>query len=159
MQWYLAVLKNYVGFSGRARRTEYWMYTLINAIIIVILSVLGAIPHLGFFLILGYLYELGILLPSVAVTVRRLHDTNKSGWWILIGLIPLVGGIVLLIFTVLPGDRGPNRYGDDPKGVPAGLRRPGLSRLLKALPAVVARRLWWLRAMRIYSRRKALVPQ
>lgn len=124
MQWYLAVLKNYVGFSGRARRTEYWMYTLINAIIIVILSVLGAIPHLGFFLILGYLYELGILLPSVAVTVRRLHDTNKSGWWILIGLIPLVGGIVLLIFTVLPGDRGPNRYGDDPKGVPAGYADP-----------------------------------
>ena len=124
MQWYLAVLKNYVGFSVRGRRTEYWMFTLVNAVIIVILSVIGVIPHLGFFLILAYLYELAIVLPSLAVTVRRLHDTSKSGWWILIGLIPIVGGIVLLVFTVLPGDRGPNQYGDDPKGVPAGTASP-----------------------------------
>ncbi len=115
MSWYLAALKNYVGFSGRARRTEYWMFFLFHLIVVVVLSVLD---RLIFQDELGYLtpaYVLLTFIPSLAVTVRRLHDTGRSGWWYLISLVPLVGGIVLLVFTVSEGNTGPNAYGDDPK--------------------------------------------
>jgi uncharacterized membrane protein YhaH (DUF805 family) len=115
MNWYLAVLKNYVGFSGRARRTEYWMFVLFHLIAVVVLSVLdGLVFQDG----QGYLtpaYVLLSILPTLAVVVRRLHDTGRSGWWYLISLVPLVGGIVLLVFTVSEGNMGPNEYGDDPK--------------------------------------------
>lgn len=124
MQWYLAVLKNYVGFSGRARRTEYWMFTLFNAIIVLVLFVLDVAAKSGFVLALMFLYYLAILLPSLAVLVRRLHDIGMSGWWILIGLVPFVGGLVLFVFTVLPGNQGPNKYGDDPKGMPMATPYP-----------------------------------
>lgn len=119
MNWYLAVLKNYVGFSGRARRKEYWMFVLFNLIFaiaaVLIDNVLGlAIKDVGYgpFYIL---YALATLIPSLAVGVRRLHDTGKSGWYFLLGLIPCVGGIILLVFFVTPGDSGSNLYGDDPK--------------------------------------------
>jgi uncharacterized membrane protein YhaH (DUF805 family) len=116
MNWYLAVLKNYAGFSGRARRTEYWMFALINTIIYLALMVLDyylktSIPAL--------VYALAVLLPSLAVGVRRLHDIGKSGAWLLIALIPLIGPIVLLVFTVQAGTEGPNEYGPDPKQAPA----------------------------------------
>ena len=124
MQWYLAVLKNYVGFSGRARRTEYWMYTLFNAIIAAVLYVLLVATHSGVFVALIVLYDLAILLPTLAVLVRRLHDIGMSGWWILIGLVPFVGGIAVFVFTVLPGNQGPNKYGDDPKGMPMAAPPP-----------------------------------
>ncbi len=113
MNWYLAVLKNYVGFSGRARRQEFWMFVLVNFIIGVVLGILGRIA--GVFYVISYLYELAILLPSLAVGVRRLHDTGRTGWWLLIGLIPLVGWIVLLVFYCTAGDSGANKYGPDPK--------------------------------------------
>ncbi len=121
MNWYLKVLKNYVGFSGRARRTEYWMFTLFSVIAAIIAMVLDnllglASSQLGYGPIYG-LYALAVLLPSIAVGVRRLHDTDKSGWWMLIGLIPLLGAIVLLVFFVLEGTHGENRYGPDPKAV------------------------------------------
>lgn len=116
MNWYLAVLKNYAGFSGRARRTEYWMFTLFNVIIIAVLDLVGMAARLGS--ILGGIYALAVLIPSLAVAVRRLHDTGKSGWWILIAVIPVVGSIILLIFMLLPGDRGDNAHGPDPKLVP-----------------------------------------
>jgi uncharacterized membrane protein YhaH (DUF805 family) len=124
VQWYLAVLKNYTDFSGRARRTEYWMFGLVNFAITLVFYVLAFVAHSGFFILLVALYGLAVLLPSLAVLVRRLHDIGMSGWWILIGLVPIVGSIVLLVFTVLPGNRGPNRYGDDPKGAPMAAAYP-----------------------------------
>jgi uncharacterized membrane protein YhaH (DUF805 family) len=124
VQWYLAVLKNYAGFSGRARRTEYWMFALVNFIVTLIFYVLTFATHSGVFLVLLFLYALAVLLPSLAVLVRRLHDIGMSGWWILIGLVPFVGGIVLLVFTLLPGNNGPNRYGDDPRGRPMAAPYP-----------------------------------
>lgn len=114
MSWYLDVLKNYVGFQGRARRTEYWMFTLFNVIITIILSIVETI--VGLPSLLSGLYTLAVLLPSLAVSVRRLHDTGRSGWWILIGLIPLVGSIILLVFMCLDSQNNGNQYGPNPKG-------------------------------------------
>lgn len=113
MSWYLAVLKNYVGFSGRARRTEYWMFFLVNIIISIILGIIDAIIHSQ---ILSLIYGLAVLLPSLAVGCRRLHDTDRTGWWLLIGLIPVIGAIVLIVFFCIAGDTGDNKYGPDPKG-------------------------------------------
>ncbi|HVK08788.1 MAG TPA: DUF805 domain-containing protein [Gemmataceae bacterium] len=113
MQWYLKVLQNYVGFDGRARRTEYWMFTLITIIISIALAVLDVMTGIG---VLGLIYGLATFLPGLAVSVRRLHDTNKSGFWILIAFIPLVGAIILLVFMATEGDRGSNNFGADPKG-------------------------------------------
>ena len=127
MEWYLRVWQRYAEFSGRSRRMEYWMFTLIHAVILLVIAVgifgfsamkqplLGA----GCSLLLGA-YALAAFIPDLALTVRRLHDIDKSGWWILIALVPAVGGIVLLIMAVLDGTRGSNQYGPDPKpGVPA----------------------------------------
>jgi uncharacterized membrane protein YhaH (DUF805 family) len=123
MDWYMKVMKNYVGFSGRARRREYWMFTLFNLIaailIAVIDNVLGTTTATGLGM-LGLLYALLVFLPSLAVCVRRLHDTGRSGWWVLIALIPLLGAIVLLVFMVLDGNRGNNEYGPDPKAMDGG---------------------------------------
>lgn len=110
MNWYLNVLKNYVQFSGRARRTEYWVFSLISFIITIALSLLNEN--------LATLYTLAVLLPSLAVLVRRLHDTNRSGWWLLIALIPVIGGIVLIVFAAQNGHPGANQYGETPKEVP-----------------------------------------
>jgi uncharacterized membrane protein YhaH (DUF805 family) len=105
MNWYLEVLKNYVNFSGRARRKEYWMFFLFNMIISIILNIIaGAID----FALLGTLYSLAVLLPSIAVGVRRMHDTNRSGWYI---LIPIYN----LVLACTEGDKGENEYGPDPK--------------------------------------------
>jgi uncharacterized membrane protein YhaH (DUF805 family) len=112
MDWYLAVLRNYTGFNGRAHRTEYWMFTLVNAIIILALEV-GA-TRSGTVGTVQLLYELCVLLPGLAVGMRRLHDINRSGWWILMGLIPILGWIALIYWYCRPGDVGPNDYGPDP---------------------------------------------
>ena len=117
MSWYLNVLKNYAGFSGRARRQEYWMFALFTAIVAVVLVVLGLaidsqIPYM--------IYMLAVLVPSLAVTVRRLHDTGRSGWWILIGCVPLVN-ITLLVFLCLEGAHEVNEYGANPKLAPQGV--------------------------------------
>ena len=113
MNWYLEVLKKYAVFSGRARRQEYWMFVLISVIITIVLGVIEAI--LGIPGILGTLYALAILVPSIAVTVRRLHDTDRPGLWVLIGLVPFIGAVVLLVFMVLDGTPGENQYGPSPK--------------------------------------------
>jgi uncharacterized membrane protein YhaH (DUF805 family) len=112
MDWYLGVLRNYAVFHGRARRREYWMFALISFIVSL---VLGIIDYLMRTNVLGVLYTLAILIPSLAVHVRRLHDTNRSAWWLLIGLIPLIGAIVLLVFTLMDSDPGDNDYGPNPK--------------------------------------------
>ncbi|MCE7032132.1 DUF805 domain-containing protein [Lysobacter sp. GX 14042] len=119
MYWYLKVLKNYVGFEGRARRKEYWMFTLFSliatiliAVIDVIFGTLDAESGWGLF---GTLYGLAVFLPGLAVSVRRLHDIDKSGWWLLIMFVPLVGILVLLVFAVREGTNSNNRFGPDPK--------------------------------------------
>jgi len=117
MHWYLDVLKKYTVFQGRAHRTEYWMFTLFNMLIYIGLMIIDGILGLGGeggAGLLGLLYSLAVLLPSLAVTVRRLHDTGRSGWWLLIGLIPIVGGIVLLVFMVLDSQPESNQYGPNP---------------------------------------------
>lgn len=119
MNWYLHVLKNYATFSGRARRKEYWMFFLISALISIVLTLLDILLgtysmeyEAGLF---SGLYSLLILIPSIAVVVRRLHDTDRSGWWILISLIPLIGVIVLFVFICLDSQPGINRFGANPK--------------------------------------------
>ncbi|MDO3423524.1 DUF805 domain-containing protein [Chryseobacterium sp. APV1] len=121
MKWYLKVLKQYADFNGRARRTEYWMYLLFNLIFAVIAAVLDNILGLKFSpeIPYGYLYLLYALvtfLPGLAVSVRRLHDVDKSGWFLFISLIPIIGGIWLLVLYATEGTQGRNQYGDDPKG-------------------------------------------
>jgi uncharacterized membrane protein YhaH (DUF805 family) len=113
MKWYLEVLKKYAVFSGRAHRTEFWMFTLVNIIIVVVLSVIEGL--LGSPGIVCLIYNLAVLIPCIAVTVRRLHDIDRSGWWILISLIPLIGAIVLLVFAVQDSKPHENQYGPNPK--------------------------------------------
>jgi uncharacterized membrane protein YhaH (DUF805 family) len=120
MNWYLMVLKKYAQFSGRSRRKEYWMFALFNCLFCLPLYILALVfreDAIGsIFLGLYFIYVLAILLPSLAVGVRRLHDTGKSGWMLLLCLIPIVGGIIVLVFTVLDSNPGPNEYGPNPKG-------------------------------------------
>jgi uncharacterized membrane protein YhaH (DUF805 family) len=113
MEWYLKVLKNYAGFSGRARRKEYWMFFLFNVIASGVLWVLDALVGTAPFL--GGLYFLAVVIPGIAVTVRRLHDTGRSGWWLLIVLVPVIGSIALLVFMAQEGHAGANLYGPNPK--------------------------------------------
>jgi uncharacterized membrane protein YhaH (DUF805 family) len=113
VNWYMAVLKNYAGFSGRARRTEYWMFALFSFIITAVLDLIGMVAKLGAYL--GLIYGLLVLIPSLAVGVRRLHDTGRSGWWLLIALIPFIGAIILIVFMVLDSEPGDNKYGPNPK--------------------------------------------
>ncbi|MTH45771.1 DUF805 domain-containing protein [Intestinirhabdus alba] len=115
MQWYLHVLKNYAGFSGRARRQEYWMFTLINCIVAAVLNVIQGIIGLEFPYI-TIIYVLATLVPAIAVGVRRLHDTDRSGFMMFLHFIPLVGSIILLVFFCKAGTEGENKYGPDPKG-------------------------------------------
>jgi uncharacterized membrane protein YhaH (DUF805 family) len=120
MNWYLDVLKKYAVFSGRARRKEYWMFTLFNVIITIILAIIDSIVFKtseGNIGILGVIYALAVFLPSLGVTVRRLHDTGRTGWWALIGIIPILGWLVLLIFMVLDSQPGANEYGPNPKEI------------------------------------------
>jgi uncharacterized membrane protein YhaH (DUF805 family) len=119
MDWYIAVIKKYAVFSGRARRKEYWYFVLFNILISIGLSIIDAVlgtgnAETGTGLLSG-IYSLAVLIPSLAVLVRRLHDTNRSGWWILIGLIPIIGWIVLLVFMVEDSNPGQNQYGANPK--------------------------------------------
>ncbi|OBX47863.1 DUF805 domain-containing protein [Haemophilus haemolyticus] len=121
MNWYLEVLKKYATFSGRARRKEYWMFTLFQFIAMFILFILEA--AIGLSGELSGVYWLATILPSLAVSVRRLHDTGRSGWWLLISIIPIVGAIVLIIFmctdsqtgNALDNTTGRNQYGENPK--------------------------------------------
>ncbi|MBE0672441.1 MAG: DUF805 domain-containing protein [Anaerolineales bacterium] len=121
MKWYLAVLKKYAVFSGRARRKEYWMFFLFNLIIAAVLGgtlglieVIAGIPSTLSVLLIT-IYTIAVIIPGLAVGVRRLHDTGKSGWWLLITLVPIIGAIVVLIFQLQDSQQGENQYGPNPK--------------------------------------------
>lgn len=135
MNWMILPLRRYAQFNGRARRKEYWMFALFVVIASIAIGIVEAILGIGTttttsgvpadtygvaysadhgFGWLGGIFVLAVLVPSIAVGVRRLHDIDRSGWWLLIGLIPLIGGIVLFVFNVTSGTRGPNRFGPDP---------------------------------------------
>lgn len=117
MNYYTDVLKKYVDFSGRARRQEYWMYTLFTVGIVIVLAIIDF--SLETYPLFVGLYFLATFLPSLAVTVRRLHDIGKSGWWYFITLVPFIGGIWLLVLTATAGQQQPNEYGPNPKAVAA----------------------------------------
>ena len=125
MNWYISVLKQYAVFSGRARRTEYWMFVLCNVIVMLLLGMvdklIGGDNELisSIYSLAVLLPSLAVLLPSLAVAARRLHDTDRSAWWLLLGLIPVIGTLVLIYFMVCNGQQGPNRFGDDPKAAPS----------------------------------------
>lgn len=124
MEWYLKVLRAYADFTGRARRQEYWTFFWINLLIAIGLTLidgfLGSFGNeIGLF---SGLYALAVLLPSLAVAVRRLHDTGRSAWWLLWLLLPVLGPLLLLLLLAIDGQRGDNRYGPDPKaGLPGRL--------------------------------------
>jgi uncharacterized membrane protein YhaH (DUF805 family) len=113
MNAYLTALSKYAVFQGRARRSEYWLFSLVNALIAAVLWVIALNSDSG--VILYLLYALAVLLPTMAVGARRLHDTNRSGWWQLLVIVPF-GAIVLLVFYCQDGTAGANRFGEDPKG-------------------------------------------
>jgi len=123
MKWFIAALKKYVVFQGRARRTEYWMFALFAFIIYVVAAILDSVLGIAikgaFYGPIYIICVLGLLLPSLAVSTRRLHDIGKSGWFILVNLIPIGGPIWYLVLVCTNGNSGPNSFGDDPKGAPA----------------------------------------
>jgi len=130
MKWYLMALKKYAQFNGRSRRKEYWMFILFNmafAIVAMLLdNVLGlANETVGYGPIYG-IYSLAVFIPGLAVSVRRLHDVNKSGWMLLIALIPLIGAIWLIVLLATDGTKGPNQYGPDPKNLDNELDQIGI---------------------------------
>ena len=132
MDWMLMPLRRYADFSGRSRRKEYWMFTLFILLVYAVFGVLffmgfdlaamstGGDPQIGAIgwiaISLFGIFALAIFIPALAVVVRRLHDQDKSGWFILIQFIPYIGGIIMLIFMCIEGTKGENRYGPDPKG-------------------------------------------
>ncbi len=122
MNWFLTALKKYAVFRGRAQRSEYWFfvlfYTLIAIVLAIVDGVTGTYSRSAGVGLLGGIFTLAMLVPSLAVSVRRLHDTDRSGWWLLIGLVPVIGVIVLIIFFVLDSQPGANRFGPYPKGSP-----------------------------------------
>lgn len=118
MNWYLGVFKKYTDFSGRAHRPEYWYFVLFNILVNIACNIVDNVigtfnPEIGLGLV-GGLYMLFVLMPGLAVTVRRLHDTGRSGWWILVGFIPIVGFLVLIAFMIFRGEAGANQYGPEP---------------------------------------------
>lgn len=113
MKWFLQAFKQYADFKGRARRKEYWMFILFNTILVFTLSFLEEVLSLTGTIVV--IYTLAIMVPSTAVTARRLHDIGKSGWWQLISYIPLIGGIILLVWLCTDSEKGNNRFGPNPK--------------------------------------------
>jgi len=123
MSWFLTVLRHYATFRGRARRREYWTYLAVYVPIYAALELVdlltGTFDMESMMGALTGLYVLATVIPGTAVAVRRLHDTGRSGWWLLVSVIPLLGAIVLLFFLIQEGESGDNLYGADPKAVSA----------------------------------------
>ncbi len=114
-----SVFGQYATFTGRARRSEYWYFTLFNFLVSLVISVLWAVilRGEGSLNFLSGIWTLATFVPSLAVSIRRLHDTGKSGWYCLISLIPLVGAIILIVFLATDSQPGTNQYGPNPKGM------------------------------------------
>lgn len=112
MEFFLRAYKNYANFQGRDTRRQYWMFCLFFVVAYIVLLIIGSVTGTG--RIFGLLFVLASLIPSIAIAVRRLHDIDKSGWWYLINLIPLIGGIVLIVFLASKGTVGDNKFGSDP---------------------------------------------
>ena len=116
MNWFIAALKKYAVFSGRARRSEYWYFVLFYLLIYVALAFVdGMLNGAANFGLLSTIFSLGMLIPSISVGVRRLHDTDRSGWWLLVSLVPVIGAIVLIVFSAQDSHPGDNRFGANPK--------------------------------------------
>lgn len=119
MSWYLIAWQRATDFSGRSRRKEYWMFQLFNFLVGLFLGalalLLGGDDGLRFFTVGCGVFGLVAFVPSLAVTVRRLHDVGRSGWWYFIALVPIIGGLILLVFTLLDSDPDRNDYGPNPK--------------------------------------------
>jgi uncharacterized membrane protein YhaH (DUF805 family) len=116
MNWYIEAWKKYAVFGGRGGRQEYWYFVLFHVLAYILLSIVaGVLGKVGASLL--SLYAVAAFIPGLAATVRRLHDTNRSGWWILISLVPFIGGIVLLVFLVLESQAIENQYGSRPQAV------------------------------------------
>ena len=118
MNWFVQCTKNYASFAGRAGRKEYWHFFLMYILITILLTVVDAIigkldtkTGVGLF---SSLFALALLLPGLGVAIRRLHDIGRTGWWLLVGVIPLVGVILLLVFAAIKGDVAANKYGAVP---------------------------------------------
>jgi uncharacterized membrane protein YhaH (DUF805 family) len=114
--WKVVVIERYAQFTGRASRAEYWWFFLATLIVTTVLNALGRASTI--LVVLAFVYSLAVLVPSIAVAVRRLHDTGRSGWWMFIALVPLVGIIVLFVFLAMDGQAGPNQYGTTPPHEP-----------------------------------------
>jgi len=119
VNWFTTALKKYAVFSGRSRRSEYWYFILFYFIIYIALAFVDRVtgtfdPKSGIGLLTA-IFALALLIPSLSVSVRRLHDTDRSGWWLLIGFIPLIGAIVLIVFLAQDSGAGTNRFGPNPK--------------------------------------------
>lgn len=117
IEWYLKVVRdNYANFSGRARRSEYWYFTLFNFLVGIALNLIDTfVLNMSEVGLLGSIYSLAMLIPGLAVAVRRLHDVGKSGWYYLLILLPIIGWIWLLVLFFTEGDNGANEYGPNPK--------------------------------------------
>jgi uncharacterized membrane protein YhaH (DUF805 family) len=118
MTWFLTAVRKYAVFRGRARRKEYWMFVLVSVALSFVVGLLGAMAGVESdegATLLGLAYTVALLPPALGVSVRRLHDTGRSGWWVLVALVPLLGALVLFVFHVQDGEPGENRYGRSPK--------------------------------------------
>lgn len=120
LYWMQQPLKKYADFNGRARRMEYWMFVVLNVAVSVVANILDGVLGMtgmvaGIYGPLTILAFLALIVPGIAVGARRLHDQDKSGWWLLLAFVPIIGGLVLLVFFFLEGTRGENQYGPDPK--------------------------------------------
>lgn len=119
MNWYFAALNKYADFSGRARRREYWTFTIVNVVLIIVGvivdNVVGTIVFDGPFGYLSLAIIIATIIPGLAVTVRRLHDSGKSGWYYLLSFIPYAGGILMLVMMLLDSEPNENQNGLDPK--------------------------------------------
>lgn len=116
MHWYTDVIRKYAVFNGRAARPEFWWFVLYNLIIAAVINlVAGIIVGRSSGQVVGDLYSLAVLLPSLGVGIRRLHDTNRTGWWYLLVFLPIIGWIVLIVFLAMASDPGSNNYGPNPQ--------------------------------------------
>ncbi len=118
MEWFKSAIQQYANFEGRAHRTAYWMFVLFYLIFYIVAGAIDGLLGMG---LVSFIYGLALLLPSISVCARRLHDTGRTGWWQLIMLVPVIGFIVMIVFLVQDSQPGDNQYGPNPKGGPANL--------------------------------------